>query len=234
MKTKQLVIYGIGETAEIACEYFTHDSDYEVVAFTADRDYLLSNTCCNLPAVAFEEVDLLYPPGKFEIFVAASFNKLNRVRMAMYQKAKSKGYTCASYISSKAFVWNTAHIGDNAFILENNVIQHDVTIGNNVSLWSGNHVGHRTVVEDHVSISSHCVISGFCRIGKGSFLGVNCTFNDSITLGRDNLVGSGALIIKNTAPGSLMTGSPAKASPVTTYQFFKLEAETPVMEQPVA
>ena len=49
-------------------------------------------------------------------------------------------------------------------ILENNVIQTNVSIGNNVILWSGNHVGHRSTIEDHVHMSSHCVISGFCTI----------------------------------------------------------------------
>ncbi len=39
MKNKKLVIYGIGETADIAYEYFKHDSDYEVVAFTVDNEF---------------------------------------------------------------------------------------------------------------------------------------------------------------------------------------------------
>jgi hypothetical protein len=30
MTRKKLLIVGDGEFAEIACEYFTHDSDYEV------------------------------------------------------------------------------------------------------------------------------------------------------------------------------------------------------------
>ena len=222
MKTKKLLIYGLGETADLAYEYFTHDSNYEVVAFTVDKEYKTNDSHLGLPVIDYEEIETVYPVNEIEIFVASSFNKLNRVRMKMYKAAKDKGYTFASYISSKAFVWHNAEIGDNAFILENNVIQHKVKIGNNVILWSGNHVGHQSIIEDNVALASHCVISGFCTIGGGSFLGVNCTFNDKIKLGRDNFVGSGALIVKNTEVGQLMIGVPAKPSAVSTYEFFKI------------
>ena len=105
-------------------------------------------------------------------------------------------------------------------IFENNVIQHLVKIGNNVVLWSGNHVGHQTIIEDNVYFSSHCVVSGFCVIGASSFLGVNSTFNDYIKLGKDNIVGSGALIVKNTEDGKLMIGSPAKPAAKSSYEAF--------------
>jgi len=222
MKTKKLIIYGLGETADLAYEYFTHDSDYEVIAFTVDKEYKTNDTHLDLPIIEFETLETAHPPAEIELFVASSFNKLNRVRMKMYSAAKTKGYSCASYISSKAFIWHNATIGENAFILENNVIQHKVKIGNNVILWSGNHIGHQTIIEDNVSLSSHCVISGFCVIGANSFLGVNCTFNDQIKLGKDNFVGSGALIVKNTEDGKLMIGAPAKPSAVSTYDFFKI------------
>lgn len=220
MKNKKLVIYGIGETADIAYEYFTHDSAYDVVAFTVDADYKNEDTHLGLPVVDFALMEKEYPADSFEIFAASTYNKLNRVRTKMYNAAKAKGYTCANYISSKAFVWHNVQIGENVMIFENNVIQHLVKIGNNVVLWSGNHVGHQTIIEDNVYLSSHCVISGFCVIGAYSFLGVNCTFNDNIKLGKDNIVGSGALIVKNTEDGKLMIGSPAKPALKTSYEAF--------------
>jgi sugar O-acyltransferase (sialic acid O-acetyltransferase NeuD family) len=221
--SKKLVIYGIGETAEIAYEYFTYDSAFEVVAFTVDGSYLNRESLFNLPVIGFEEIEDRFGPKNHQMFVAVSYTKLNRVRAQMYTKAKAKSYKLASYISSHAFVWRNVTVGDNVFIFENNVLQPNVKIGNNVILWSGNHIGHQTVIEDHVYLSSHCVVSGYCRIGASSFLGVNCTFNDNITLGEDNIVGSGALIVRNTEAGQLMIGAPAKPSSKTSYQAFDVE-----------
>lgn len=222
MKNKKLIIYGIGETADIAYEYFTYDSDYEVVAFTVDKEYKISDLHLDLPIMDFENIEKSYPANEVHIFVASTYNKLNRVRTKMYKAAKEKGYICANYISSKAFVWHNVEVGDNVFIFENNVIQHKVKIGNNVVLWSGNHVGHQTIIKDNVYLSSHCVISGFCEIGESSFLGVNCTFNDNIKLGKDNIVGSGALIVKNTEDGKLMIGAPAKPALKSSYEAFNV------------
>lgn len=219
-KTKKLVIYGTGETALMAYEYFTYDSNYRVVAFTVEKKYLNQKLLNKLPVLPFEAVDKHYSPKKYQLYVAISYNQLNRIRAKYYSLAKKKKYKLATYISSKAFVWHTAKIGENCMIFENNVIQHGVTIGNNVILWSGNHVGHRSVIEDHVYISSHCVISGSCHIGAYSFLGVNSTFNDHITLAPDTLVGSGAVIIKNTEKGKVYVGNPGKPLNKSSYEVF--------------
>jgi sugar O-acyltransferase (sialic acid O-acetyltransferase NeuD family) len=225
MRNKKLLIYGIGETAEIAYEYFTHDSDFDVVAFVVDEKYKIESKIFDLPVILFEEVERIYPPEDYYMFAAATYNKLNRIRTLMYKKAKEKHYQMASYISSKAFIWHNVMIGDNVMILENNVIQTNVKVGNNVILWSGNHIGHRSTIEDHVYLSSHCVISGFCTIKKYSFLGVNCTFNDEITLAEDNIVGSGSLIVKNSQKGNLLIGSPARVAPKTSYDAFNVTSE---------
>jgi sugar O-acyltransferase (sialic acid O-acetyltransferase NeuD family) len=225
MKNKKLIIFGTGETADIAFEYFTHDSPYEVVGFTVESAYKNEDSLHGLPVVSFDNVEEKFPASEVEMCVAISYTKLNRVRAKCFKMAKAKGYTCATYISSKAFVWHNAEIGENCMIFENNVIQHKVRIGNGVILWSGNHIGHQTIIEDYVYISSHVVISGFCVIGAYSFLGVNSTFNDRIHLGKDNIVGSGALIVKPSEEGKLLVGSPARPALKSSYEAFAVNAE---------
>lgn len=219
-KSKKLIIFGTGETALMAYEYFTHDSAYDIVAFTVERKFISKKRIMKIPVVPFETITTTYPPKKYHMFVAISYTQLNRVRAKYYTLAKKKKYRLATYISSCAFVWHTAKIGDNCFILENNVFQHGVTIGNDVTLWSGNHIGHRTFIKDHVYVSSHSVISGYCTIGEYSFLGVNSTFNDKITLAPDTVIGSGAVVIRNTEKGKIYVGNPAKALEKTSYQVF--------------
>lgn len=213
-KDKKLVIVGAGEMAMIAYEYFTYDSDYEVSGFAVEREYLAEETLYNLPIVPFEDIEHHFSPNEFEAFVAIPASQLNRLRTRLYNATKSKNYKCATYISSRAFVWRNVKIGDNCFIFENNTIQPFVEIGNNVVLWSGNHIGHRTVIEDNCFLSSHVVVSGYCRVGSGSFLGVNATINDRITIARDCIVASGALVSKSLKePERIYYGAPAKEMP---------------------
>jgi len=129
-----LVIFGIGDIAQLAHFYFSSDSEYEVVAFTVDAAYQTESTFCGLPVIAFEEISKHYPPRQCAIFVALSYSKLNAVRKEKYLAVKALGYRMASFISSHATVLNEGRIGENCFIFEDNTIQPFVTIGNNVKL----------------------------------------------------------------------------------------------------
>ncbi|MEW9623342.1 acetyltransferase [Rhodanobacter geophilus] len=210
---RPLVLVGAGEFAQIACEYFEHDSGHDVVAFSVEREYLAQASLAGRPVVAYETLEEHYPPAEFDVFVAIPASQLNRLRTRFYRDAKSRGYRLASYVSSRAFVWRNAEVGENSFIFEGNVVQPFVRIGNNCVLWSGNHVGHRSVVHDNVFVASHAVISGYCEIGENSFVGVNSTFNDRVKVAPDNVIGSGALVTRDTEPGRVYVGSPAHAVP---------------------
>jgi len=183
------------------------------VAFSVESEYLTQPTLADRPVVAYETLEAHYPPADVDVFVAIPSSQLNRLRTRFYQDVKRRGYRLATYVSTRAFVWRNAQLGENCFIFEGNVIQPFVRIGNNCILWSGNHIGHRTVVRDNVFIASHAVISGYCDIGESSFIGVNATFNDHVKVGSDNVIGSGALVTRDTEPGRIYVGSPAHALP---------------------
>jgi len=225
---QKLVIVGEGETAELAYEYFTYDSNYEVVAFSAEKAYIKKDALFGLPIIPFEDVANLYSPKKYKMFVAVSFTELNRVRTKLYKQAKNKGYSLASYVSSKAFVWRNVEIGENCFILENNILQYRVKIGNNVILWSGNHIGHRTTIGDNCFISSHATISGFCEIGENCFIGINSCIAGAVKIAKDCIIGAGAVVLKNTLASLVYVGNPAKPLPnKTSFQSFHVKEEEP-------
>ena len=125
---------------------------------------------------------------------------------------KAQGYTLASYVSSHAFVWHNVRIGENAFILEHNVLQAFTEIGRGVTLWSGNHIGHRSVIEDYVFMASHVVVSGYCRIGAYSFVGVNAALAHQVSVARDNFIAMSAAVTQSTEPDGVYQGVPAVAA----------------------
>jgi sugar O-acyltransferase (sialic acid O-acetyltransferase NeuD family) len=217
-KTRKLVLFGDSAFAEIAREYFDHDSPYEVVAFTVTSDYLREPVKDGLPVVPFEQVAELYPPDEHDLHVALVYNQLNRPRMQFYAAAKALGYTLANYVSSRAFVWRNVTMGDNVFIFEDNTVQPFVTLGSNLVLWSGNHIGHHSTLRDHSFISSHVVISGFCDIGPSCFFGVNSTVGNNVTVGADCLVGSGALVVRDVPAGSLLKGPMTRPEEISTWE----------------
>lgn len=209
---KPLVIFGAGDIAQLAHFYFSTDSGYEVVAFTVDSSYRTGNSFCDLPVVAFEELDKQYNPGKYAVFIALSYSKLNALRKNKYLAVKALGYQLASFVSSRATVLNEGRIGENCFIFEDNTIQPFVTIGNNVTLWSGNHIGHHSTIKDHCFIASHVVVSGGVEIGEQCFIGVNATLRDHIKIGEKCVIGAGALLLADAEPEGVYMGAATERS----------------------
>jgi len=206
-KTAKLILLGDSAFAEIAYEYFTHDSEYEVAAFAVEREYLRRTELFGVPVVPFEELPERFDPAGHSFYAALVYTQGNALRRRLYETAKEKGYKPASYVSPHAFVWRNAQLGEHCFIFENNVIQPFVTIGDNVILWSGNHIGHHSTVGDHCFISSHVVISGFCNIGASCFFGVNSTVGNNLNVGAGCLVGAGALILGDVDDGEKVVGT---------------------------
>jgi sugar O-acyltransferase (sialic acid O-acetyltransferase NeuD family) len=220
---KPLVIIGNGEIAEMAYQYFTYDSERDVAAFSIGVEYINASSLCERPVTPIEELAATYPPDAFDAFVAIGDGQLNRIRRRQFDFCKSMGYKLASYVSSKAFVWRNVAIGENCFILENNVLQPFTRLGSNVTLWSGNHIGHRSVIEDDVFMSSHVVLSGFCGIGARSFLGVNAALAPHVRVAEDNFIGMGAVLTESTEPDSIYQGNPAERRKISAKRFCRVK-----------
>ena len=219
----QVVVFGTGIIARMAYAYLTHDSPHDIAAFTVDRDHMTRDQMFDLPVVPFEDVARLYPTDAFEMFVAVGYIAMNMIREEKYRQAKTMGYRLISYVSSSATFWpEYSSIGDNCFIMENNIIQPFVEIGNDIIMWGGNQVGHDTVIKDHCFIASQVVVSGNVTIEPNCFLGVNATIRDGITIARECVIGAGALISKDTKEREVYAGPQARLLKMPSNRLLRL------------
>ena len=203
----EVVIFGAGDYARIACAYLEADSDHDVLGFCVDQARLQQRELLGKPVLPFEEIVQTYPPDRVRLLVAIGFSGLNQGRKAVYERCKALGYGFVTYINSRAYQWGSIEVGENTFIFEANVLQPFVRIGNNCVLWSGNHIGHDSTIEDHCFLASHVVVSGNCSIGHSCFIGVNATLRDGVKVAPRCLIGAGAVILKDTAEGDVFAVS---------------------------
>jgi sugar O-acyltransferase (sialic acid O-acetyltransferase NeuD family) len=144
------------------------------------------------------------------MLVAVGYGRVNKFREEKYHEAKTLGYELISYVSSTATMWPNTALGDNCFIMENNVIQPFATIGNNVLMWSGCQIGHDSVIGDNTFLGAQAVVSGRVIVEPNCFIGVNATIRDMVTIGRECVIGAGAIILKSTQPRQVFVGEAAK------------------------
>jgi len=71
--------------------------------------------------------------------------------------------------------------------------------------------GHPTIIGDDVTIGHRVMLHG-CTIEDACLIGMSATILDGAVIGRESIVGAGALVTMNKKfpPRSLIVGSPAK------------------------
>jgi FlaA1/EpsC-like NDP-sugar epimerase len=87
----KIIIFGSGDIAQIAKYYFDIDSDHEVVGFTLDSPYIKKETFEGLPVYPFEEIEKIFPPSEYQMFIAIAYGDMNRLREKNSMKQNKKG-----------------------------------------------------------------------------------------------------------------------------------------------
>jgi sugar O-acyltransferase (sialic acid O-acetyltransferase NeuD family) len=213
---EKVVIFGTTETAIMSHFYLTDDSPYEVVAFTANRDYISEGTLRGLPIVPFEDIEMTHPPDDHRMLVAISYGRWNRLRAEKYQEAKEKGYDLVSYVSSKAFIGPESVVGENCIIFQNSICEPFSRIGSNVIIRVGCSVGHHSVIGDHCFLAPHAVVLGHVTVEPYCFLGANCTIRNRTVIARESIIGAGTLILEDTQEKGVYKGNRPTLLPVSS------------------
>jgi len=216
---KKLIIFGTATTAELLHYYFVNDSDYEPVAFCADKEFITKDNFLGLPLLPFDEIETKFSPNEYSFFCAVGAMELNKVRKEVYLKAKAKGYSMASYISSNAKIAKNAIIGEHCFIDKVNIYPYSV-VGNNCFLSSD--VSHHCNIGTHCFLAGGVIMGGMTKIGEQTFIGLNATIKDHIEIGEKNIIGAGTIILSNTAANSVFIPQVTKPIRITAEDFLNL------------
>jgi sugar O-acyltransferase (sialic acid O-acetyltransferase NeuD family) len=205
----EIIIYGIGAFARLMLFHFTEDSNYTVVAFTADRAYIETPEFCNLPVIPFEDLDVMYPPSTYDMFAAIGY-KTMRNRKVVYDKIRAKQYRMVNYLSSQAIVHRNVEIGTNNVVMAHAQLEPFVTVGNNNIFWSGALICHDSWIGDHNFFAAQSLAGGFCRIQNGSFLGFNSTVVQYTEVADESLIAAKSLVLTPTEKHGKYVGIPAR------------------------
>lgn len=196
----RLLIFGLGNLAQLALSFLEEDGGYEPVAFVVERNYLTHIKFEGLPVYAFEDISDTHPPGEYKMIIVIGPNQINTVRERIYREALGKGYELITYVSPRAHVSPKAQLGRNCFIFDGVTIEAYTAIGNNTIIWSNATVAHHCQIGDHCFLAPAVAVSGKTTIENNCFLGINATVIDHIRVASHCIIGAGALIKKNTEP----------------------------------
>jgi sugar O-acyltransferase (sialic acid O-acetyltransferase NeuD family) len=116
----------------------------------------------------------------------------------------------ATLIDPSAFVSRTAGIGAGCVVYPHCYIGLNARIGDCVFMLSGCIVNHDDVVGNQVVMASGVTLAGNLHVEADCYLGQACTVRQFVRVGRNSLIGMGAVVVRDVPPDSVMAGNPAR------------------------
>jgi len=217
---KKLVIFGIGNFARMAHYFFDGDSDYQTEAFVVDGEFMQQDQFQGLPVVAYEDLQHLYPPDDFELFVAMGLRDVNQKRKEKIEAAEAAGYRLASYTSTKATLHPDLTVEPHTWIMEQAHIHPFAKIGRGSIIWSRSTIGFQSSIGDYCWISAG-LVGESVTVGDCTFIGLGATVASFVNVGKSNLIGAGAVIHNDTNDFEIYKGPHSKPSRVPSTRFGK-------------
>jgi acetyltransferase-like isoleucine patch superfamily enzyme len=136
---------------------------------------------------------------------------------------KSKNIGQKTKVWQYSVIFQKAVIGENCNICAHTMIENDVQIGNNVTIKSGVYVWDGITLEDNVFIGPSVTFTNdktprskqypdeFLKtiVEQGASIGGNATILPGIRIGRNALIGAGAVVTKDVPENAIVVGNPA-------------------------
>jgi sugar O-acyltransferase (sialic acid O-acetyltransferase NeuD family) len=213
---EKVIVFGNRSMARVMLYSLQNSSEYEVVGFTVDREYLDSDSLFQMPVVPFDIVETVFPPNRHKMIIAVGYVQNNKIRKERYFRAKEIGYQLVNTISSRSVISPETAIGDNCSIGAYTVISPDAKIGNNVFIGSLCAVGHDVIIGDHCFLADSVCVSGSVSIGSCCYFGPNSTIRNRVSIGKECVIGAGAIMLADAEDRSVYLGEPATLLPISS------------------
>jgi sugar O-acyltransferase (sialic acid O-acetyltransferase NeuD family) len=133
------------------------------------------------------------------------------LRKKMCDKFESVGGVLTSIISANSDIGNFGVlIGQGCNIMSGSIISNDVSIGRGGLIYFNVVITHDCKVGKFVEFSPGVNVSGSCIIGDYSILGTNATLLPKIKIGKNVIIGAGAVVTTDIPDNCTAVGVPAK------------------------
>jgi UDP-perosamine 4-acetyltransferase len=208
---RRIALMGAGGHARVILDTLATCGGWKVEGFVA-KDPTSWNTRVNGFPVLGDDSLLpeLRARGVVYAFVAFGSHRVNPHRGAAYSLLQRFGFEVPNVIAPSATLSGSAKFGRGNAILAHAVVGAGACLGHNIIVNTGAIVEHDCWIEDHVHIASSACLAGRVRVGECSHLGLGCRVRQDITIGRNVLVGAGAVVVHDLPDDVEAWGVPAR------------------------
>lgn len=133
------------------------------------------------------------------------------VKRRIISKITNKNIVFPSLIHPNVVIGGSnVTIGNGCIICAGNILTVDLQLGNHIILNLSCTVGHDTLIGDYCSFMPGVNISGEVNIMEAVYVGTGAKIINQLEIGRNTIVGAGAVVSKSLPADCTAVGIPAK------------------------
>lgn len=116
----------------------------------------------------------------------------------------------ATVVDPSVIYSDRVEIGEGSIICAGTILTVDIKIGKHVIINLDCTLGHDDVIEDFVTIYPSVNVSGNVYVGEGAELGTGMQIIQGKKIGKESILGAGAVVVKDIPERCTAVGSPAR------------------------
>lgn len=134
-----------------------------------------------------------------------------KIRKKIIEKLKNyANVKFATLIDPSVMRSDRVDIGEGSIICAGTIITVDISIGSHVIINLDCTIGHDDIIHDFVTIYPSVNVSGNVVVGECAELGTGMQIIQGKSIGRESIIGAGAVVIRDIPEKCTAVGSPAK------------------------
>ncbi|MDO5035632.1 MAG: NeuD/PglB/VioB family sugar acetyltransferase [Porphyromonas sp.] len=207
MRNKAIII-GAGTYAEIYSQYLS--SGYDVVGFYDDNEEIHGKVINDILVIGSirKAKEYVSAHHKTNVFIPLGNNEL---RFRLFNEFVKCGALTPNFIHPSVIIDPTVKLGRGVYILPSSSIMPFSSIGDFTMISMGVNIAHHTKIGEACFFSQGTNVGAsiivedlaYCGIASTIMTGVKC-------VGKNSLIGAGAVVIRDVKPNSIVAGVPAK------------------------
>lgn len=132
------------------------------------------------------------------------------VKTKVIQKLKSKNFDYPKLIHPNVIIGDEVKVGKGTIVCAGTIITCNIVVENFVTINLLCTVGHDTIIRSYSSFMPSVNISGEVEIEESVYVGTGAKIINQLRIGKNTIVGAGAVVSKSLPANCTAVGIPAK------------------------